>query len=327
MKWDMSRAGGAGALYSTVGDLYRWNEAIFNAEILKRRTLEAAFTPVKLNDGSKANAMGAGYGYGWMSFEVRGLEQIGHSGGFDGFNAYLARYPEQNFTVAVLTNCLPPRPPKQGSVGLIAAAGAQAIAHFYLWEQMDTIGSIQEDATVDKAVYDDYVGRYDYGTYAGTLEVTRDEDQLFAQMAGQPKFEIFPRSETEFFWKVVDAQVTFVRNEEGEVTHAIHRQSGAEIKAPKVKDELPADVDPAVYSAYVGQYDFGRAVLTVSKEEDRLFAQMSGQPKFEIFPRSETEFFWKVVTAQITFVKNDEGQVVKATYRQGDIKMEVRRIE
>jgi hypothetical protein len=210
---------------------------------------------------------------------------------------------------------------------LIAAAGAGATAYFYLWDQMDTIKSFAEDTTVTSDVYDDYVGRYDYGTYAGVLTVTREGDKLFAQMVGQAKFEIFPRSETEFFWKVADAQITFVRNEEGEVTHAIHLQGGAEIKAPKLKDEQPAEVNPAVYDDYIGEYDFGRAVLTVTKEDDRLFAQMTGQPKFEIFPRSETEFFWKIVNAQITFVKNDKGEVTKANYRQGDIKMEVAKIK
>ena len=112
-------------------------------------------------------------------------------------------------------------------MGLIAAAGAQAIAYFYLWEEMEAVGGLEEDATVNKDVYDDYVGRYDYGTYAGILEVTKDGDQLFAQLSGQPKIEIFPRSGTEFFWKVVDAQIEFVRNDEGQVTHAIHRQNGA----------------------------------------------------------------------------------------------------
>jgi CubicO group peptidase (beta-lactamase class C family) len=327
MKWDMSRAGGAGALYSTVGDLYRWNEAIFNGQLLSESSLKAAFTPVKLNDGSEANALGAKYGYGWMLLEVRGLKEIQHGGGFDGFNAHLTRYPEHNFTVAVLTNCLPPRPPEEGSVGLVSAAGARAIAYIYLWDRMEAMPIYEEDMTVAKDVYDDYVGRYDYGTYGAILEVTREGDQLFAQMGSQPKVEIFPSSENEFFWKVVDAQITFVRNEEGQVTHAIHRQSGMEIRAPKVEEEAPAEVDPAIYDAYVGQYDFGRAVMTISKEGGQLFAQMAGQPRFEIFPRSETEFFWKVVNAQITFVKDENGEVHKALFRQGDVKMEVSKTE
>jgi hypothetical protein len=67
--------------------------------------------------------------------------------------------------------------------------------------------------------------------------------------------------------------------------------------------------------------------MTISKEEGRLFAQIPGQPKFEILPRSETEFFWKVVNAQITFVKDEKGEVHKALYRQGDVKMEVSKIK
>src|SRR5207237_1030940 len=47
LNWDMSRAGGAGALYSTVGDLFRWNEAVFHGKVLREESLATAFTPVK----------------------------------------------------------------------------------------------------------------------------------------------------------------------------------------------------------------------------------------------------------------------------------------
>jgi len=318
LKWDMSRAGGAGAIYSTVGDLYLWNEAVFGGKVLSESSLKAAFTPVKLNSGDEASA---GYGYGWMISEERGLKEIHHGGGFNGFNAYLLRYPDENFTAAVLTNCAPRPAPKKGSVGLGASDGAQLASYFYLWKQMDTIKSFPEDETVDPKIYDDYVGRYDYGMSI-VLSVTKEEGQLFAQLTGQEKYEIFPRSETEFFWKVVDAQVTFVRDEKGKVTHAFHQQSGREFKAPKLKDEAVIDVDPAVYDAYVGDYQYGPAVLKVTREGDKLFVQMTGQPKFEIFPSSETEFFLKVVNARIKFVKNDKGEVVKSIINQGGMETE-----
>jgi hypothetical protein len=205
--------------------------------------------------------------------------------------------------------------------------GAHEIAEIYFWEQMEARESFAVDTTVDPSVYDDYVGRYDYGQGA-VLTVTREGNRLFAQLSGQPRFEIFPRSETEFFWKVTDAQVTFVKNDKGEVIHAIHCQGGKDFNAPKLKDEPPAEVDPSIYDAYVGQYDFGPVgTLTVTKEENRLFVQMTGQPKVEIFPRSETEFFLKVVNAQLTFVKNDQGEVVKLRLLQGGIKMEAPKVK
>jgi hypothetical protein len=65
--------------------------------------------------------------------------------------------------------------------------------------------------------------------------VTRDGDRLFAQLTGQPKIEIFPKSETEFFWKVVNAQITFVKNASGKVTKATHEQAGSRFDAPRME--------------------------------------------------------------------------------------------
>lgn len=54
-------------------------------------------------------------------------------------------------------------------------------------------------------------------------------------MTGQPKFEIFPSSTTEFFWKVVNARIAFVKNEAGKVTKAIHEQGGQKLEVPKIE--------------------------------------------------------------------------------------------
>jgi len=67
--------------------------------------------------------------------------------------------------------------------------------------------------------------------------------------------------------------------------------------------------------------------MTVTKEDDKLFAQMEGQPKLEIFPRSEIEFYWKIVNANITFVRDESGKITKADFNQGGIKMEVNKIK
>jgi len=78
------------------------------------------------------------------------------------------------------------------------------------------------------------VGEYQYGPKL-VMKVTRDGTQLFAQATGQPKFPIFPISETEFEWRVVAAKVEFVKDKEGKVTKAIHHQNGGKLDAPKVK--------------------------------------------------------------------------------------------
>jgi CubicO group peptidase (beta-lactamase class C family) len=323
--WDMSRAGAAGALYSTVADLYRWNEAVFSGKVLSDASLKAAFTPVMTEADAKVSgnsvAKEEGYGYGWGIGKDRGLQEIAHGGGLNGFSSNLLRYPKENFTVVVLANAAPLPP------GLNPGGLSQEIAAIYLSNKMEAHPILQANAAVSPKVYDAYVGRYDYG--GPILTVTRQGDRLFTQLAGQPKFEIFPKSETEFFWKVVEAQVTFVKNEKGEVTGAVHRQGGQTIHAPRLEKETLVKVDPALFDAYVGKYDFGngKTVLTVTKEGDRLLAQLTGQPQFEIFPKSETEFFWRVVQAHIVFVKDEKGKVAKGIFQQGGQTIEAPKVE
>ena len=85
-------------------------------------------------------------------------------------------------------------------------------------------------------------------------------------------------------------------------------------------------VDPALYDAYAGAYELAPGfVLTVSREEDHLMAQATGQQKLEIFPTSETEFFYKVVDAQVTFVKGPDGQVDRIVLHQGGRDMPAKR--
>jgi len=182
-------------------------------------------------------------------------------------------------------------------------------------------------AALSQASYDALVGKYDFGE-AGIMTITREENQLFTQLPGQPKGEILPASETEFFAKDVDAQTTFSKNEEGQVTRAILHQGGRNLEAPKLEDMVEAKVNAATYDALVGKYDYGHGItMTVTREEDHLFAQLTRQPKMEILPKSETEFFWKEVNAQVTFVKDEKGRVTKAVHHQGGETFEAPRIE
>jgi hypothetical protein len=316
--WDMSRAGGAGSLYSTVVDLNRWNEALFGGRVLSATSLEAAFTPVLVEGESPKDA---GYGYGWSTSKWRGVQEIGHGGGLPGFVSYLMRLPTLHFTVAVLINAAPPAP------GVDPGTLAHDVAELYLGETLPPRERPRLDAKVSTQAFDTVVGRYDYG--GAILTVTREGDHLFAQLTGQPRFEIFPKSETTFFWKVVEAEVTFVKDDKGRVVRAIHKQGGQTIDAPRLEDVQAVRLDPKALDAVVGRYDYGggTSVLTVTREGDQVFAQLTGQPKFEIFPKSETEFFWKVVNAQVTFVKDKDGKVVKGVHRQGGKTLDAPRME
>jgi hypothetical protein len=235
--------------------------------------------------------------------------------------SFLLRLPKENFTVVVLANCAPPVPRMDAS-GL-----AHELAQLCLGDKMEARVSPAVSKSVSAQTLEAYVGRYDYGSAIATI--TRDGNRLFAQLFGQPKYEIFPKSETEFFWKVVEAEVTFIKDDKGKVTKAIHRQGGQTIHAPKLEDIKEVKLSVAALDAVAGKYDYGKGktILTVTREGERLFAQLTGQPRVEIFAKSETEFFWKVVNARVTFVKDDKGKVTKAIHEQGPAKFEAPKLE
>jgi CubicO group peptidase (beta-lactamase class C family) len=304
LDWDMSWAGGAGALYSTVGDLYRWNEALFAGRVINESLLKAATTPVELPE----NVDGLKYGFGLMLYSVKRLPAVGHGGGLNGWSSNLVRLPQQHCTVVVLANALP------GPPELMPQAISHALVENLLADEIRKLPPLAEDATIDPKTFSTYVGRYDYQT--AIMTVTVDGDALFAQLTDQPKLRIFPQAKDEFFWKAADAQVTFLRDEKGEVTAARHTQGGNTFTAHKLKEDAVKLTEDQLES-FVGQYQYGPgAVLTVSRNGTQLFAQLTGQPKFPIFSTAETEFEWRVVKANVKFVKGEDGKVTKAVHHQ-----------
>ena len=80
------------------------------------------------------------------------------------------------------------------------------------------------------------VGRYQLMSPMQVL-ITIEGEQLFAQYGQQPKCEIFPESEDRFFWKAVDAQVTFERDHGGNVTSLVHHQNGSDARGEKLEEQ------------------------------------------------------------------------------------------
>jgi mono/diheme cytochrome c family protein len=75
-----------------------------------------------------------------------------------------------------------------------------------------------------------------------------------------------------------------------------------------------ARIDLKIYDSYVGEYALGPASFTVSRDGDKLMFTAPGQPKIEAFPESETKFFFKIIDAQVTFLKDDKGTVTGLTF-------------
>jgi CubicO group peptidase (beta-lactamase class C family) len=314
INWDMSWAGGAGAMYSTVEDLFKWNEAMFDGKVLNEASMKAAFTPVLLSNGQLPQ--GVKYGYGWGLGEYRGLDQIQHSGGLHGFISQLLRVPKENLTVVLLTNISPPE------VNL----NPMEVGEYFVWDKMEKQSSF-EVQSVAGADLKSYEGRYDFGNSA-VMTITSEGDKLFARLTGQSRFEIFPSAPDQYFWKVVDAKIKFVRNDKGQVTHGEFEQSGRKLTIPKMTEIVVASIDPKVYKDYTGKYDYGNNFfISITTENDKIYAQGSNQPRLEMFPVSETEFSLKELNARIIFVREADRKVSKLTLDMAGQKKDAPKVE
>jgi CubicO group peptidase (beta-lactamase class C family) len=91
---------GDGAVYSTTGDLLKWDQALYTEKLVSKSTMELAFTPVTLNDGKTHD-----YGFGWsISKTIAGKKAVSHGGGWVGFSTHITREIEDKNTIILLTN-------------------------------------------------------------------------------------------------------------------------------------------------------------------------------------------------------------------------------
>ena len=205
----MSIPHAAGALYSTTGDLLKWEQALFAGKVVSPASLQKNTTPFK-ND----------YAFGLTSRLEKGRRVIWHNGGIDGFNTSMAYYPDTKTVVIVLANV-------NGPVPDILVPQLGALMH----GETVTLTSERKGITLPVATLSKYVGSYELSP-AATMTISIDGDHLMAQLTGQGKNQMFPQSETLFFLKVVDAQIEFVTDGTGSVTHLVLHQNGRDTKAP-----------------------------------------------------------------------------------------------
>ncbi|HJZ74771.1 MAG TPA: serine hydrolase [Vicinamibacterales bacterium] len=305
--WDLPTLAGAGALRSTTNDLLIFLAANLGYTGSPLAPAMAAMLAVRRPTGS-ANLDIA---LGWHILKTHGKEIVWHNGGTAGYRTFIGFDRAARTGVVVLSNA--------GTV-----AGPDDIGRHLLDPQQpllaQTAPAQHTEVKVDPKIYDQYVGRYQLAP-AMVMAVTHEDDHLFAQLTGQPRFEIFPEGEKQFFFKIVDAQLTFETDAQGRATAAVLHQNGVNQRAPRIEGEpvVPKEitVDPATLDRYAGRYQLTpAATLTLSRDGARFYVQLTGQPKFELFASGEREFFLKVVDAQLTMDVDQSGRAVAVTLHQ-----------
>lgn len=224
---DLSQVDAAGSMYSTVGDLLKWDSALYTDRILPQTSWERMWTPVKSN-----------YGYGWLRQQAFGRTLISHDGGLPGFVTTTWRFPKERVFVAVLANL------EGSAVGKIA----RDLSAILLGEPYD-LPVNRVEAKIDPKIFDTLVGDYEirpavsatlpwFGEReirpASILKITSRDDALFGQVTGQGRFRLLPETETTYFALAEELTIRFDRDEKGQVTGLVLHQGGRDVKGKRL---------------------------------------------------------------------------------------------
>lgn len=209
---DMSVPFAAGALYSTVNDLYRWDRALYTEKVLPKPALEKMFTPSQ-----------GDYGDGWFITKLFDHKIETHTGGINGFAAYIARYPDDDACIVVLAN-LQTAPTARIGKGLAAI----------LFGQPYDIPKVHTAIKLPFTVITGYVGTYKNGGLEVTVE--NQDGRLFFEPKGEGRTELFPESETTFFTKLAGVEVTFVKADGPKPAQMVLHQDGRDLKLRRVPE-------------------------------------------------------------------------------------------
>jgi CubicO group peptidase (beta-lactamase class C family) len=216
--WDITTLAGAGALRSTVKDMLKFVAA--NLGLVK-----TALWPVLQKSQQiqrKTDAPDLVMALGWHVFTRYGTEIIWHNGGTGGYRTFIGFDTKKRAGVVVLSNS----GFGQDDIGL------HILESQFPLQKYDTTKQ-RAEISVDAKILETYVGEYQLAP-TFKLTVTREGNNLFVQATEQPKFQVFAESLTDFFYKVVDAQITFVKDDKGQVTQLILHQNGQNLPAKKI---------------------------------------------------------------------------------------------
>lgn len=214
--WDFEVFAPAGALLTSSADLIKFIAAAGGETDTPLapafETMLARTSPVE--DGTSI-------GLGWFITTTGQGEIVWHNGMTGGYSSFAGFDRMSGNGVVVLTN-------------MAAQLGVNDIGMHILNPAipLNEQPKVRTAITVEPALYEDYVGEYVLAPGA-VITVTSEAGKLFAQLTGQGALEIFPESETQFFYKAVDAQITFDVHE-GDVKSLTLHQNGRDVPALKV---------------------------------------------------------------------------------------------
>ena len=212
--WDLPAVAGAGALRSTANDLLRFLDCCSGRVPSPLAKVASSLLEVR-RQTDHANQYAA---EGWFVRTQYGDELVwkdGATGGYSSFIGYSTRKPR---AVVLLANSSSPATTPEIGKHLVNSAFP--------------LPPLLQPIAIDPASLAAYAGRYPL-TPRFVLTVTPQNGRLMVQATGQDAAEVFPESKTRFFYRIVDAQLTFEFGADGMASAVVLHQNGRDLRAER----------------------------------------------------------------------------------------------
>ncbi len=332
----MPNALGAGQMYSTVEDMVKWDQALYTDKILSEESKEKMFTPYL-----------SGYGYGWgiSTDTIKGTNVItkvtAHSGGINGFITIFVRLLDRKQMIALFNNT--------GNAPLIEMV--HEIVKI-LYDQKfnypkQPISNVLAN-TIDKDGIDAAIDKYrklkdsDNDSYDFSENQLNNLGYMYLRSGNIDKALALFKLNIEAYpinFNTYDSYAEALMTKGDNENAILYYKKSLELnpansngidQLKKLGVEYKVDeplIDNAILSKYAGEYQlFPNFVITIRVDGNKIFAQATAQSEVEIYPSSETKFYYKVVNAQIEFFKDKDGNFNKMVLYQNNREMPGERI-
>ena len=283
---------GSGALYSTTEDLLRWTQGLFGGKLLKASSLEKMLTPFK-----------EGYGLGVEISKEKDVKVIVHGGSIEGFTALLAYYPDEKMTLVVLANL-------EGT----ADGLAKRLSGFMHGEKV-VLPNEKHEIKLPEDALKKFAGIYEVDP-DNNFVVTYSNGSLSGRMGTQTPSNLLAESANQFFVADVDGELEFEQDSTGAATGVVFHQDGSTGRAKRLPDRSEIKLSDEVLRQHAGIYQFApNTAVVITLEKGLLVAKPPHDPKQELYPESETKFFFKTFNAEVEFDRNQLGKTTGLVFR------------
>ncbi|MCF4008350.1 serine hydrolase domain-containing protein [Rheinheimera sp. UJ63] len=299
----MTQPHAAGALVADAHALWQWNRLLHGGKLLTAASYQQMITPTGAaaeNDGN--------YGFGIFRGTLRGMEELQHGGGINGFVSMLIYVPQAKITVVMLRNSDGPGPDLSYLGRKIAAYASGNPYPEY------------PSVSLSEAQLREVSGVYSKAEDSRTLEI--QNGKLFSTRAGSRPFELIAQGNDSFGFTDSVTRLVIQRNKEGNPIglNMFYDGDGAEEfwqRTGDVATRADISLTPQQQQALIGNYASEQLQLKIfSDDANGLVVQVAGQPALALKAASARSLYLTVVDATLEF-EPATGQAKQLTLTQG----------